>query len=102
MTATVEIYTKFACGFCYRAKALLDGKGVDYVEYDISGGGAKRDEMVERAPGARTVPQIFINGRAIGGSDDLSALENNGELDAMLARWRMIAFDLCCCKGHRF
>lgn len=85
MTATVEIYTKFACPFCYRAKALLDGKGVEYVEYDISGGGEKREEMVERAPGARTVPQIFIGGRAIGGSDDLSALDRAGELDAMLA-----------------
>jgi len=85
MTATVEIYTKFACPFCYRAKALLDGKGVKYVEYDISGRGDKRDEMVERAPGARTVPQIFIGGRPIGGSDDLSALESNGELDELLA-----------------
>jgi glutaredoxin 3 len=85
MTATVEIYTKFACSFCYRAKALLDSKGVDYVEYDVSGGGSKRDEMTERAPGARTVPQIFIEGRAIGGSDDLSALDSSGELDALLA-----------------
>lgn len=85
MTATVEIYTKFACGFCYRAKALLEGKGVRYIEYDISGDGAKRDEMVERAPGARTVPQIFIDGRPIGGSDDLRTLESNGELDELLA-----------------
>lgn len=84
MTATVEIYTKFACPYCHRAKALLDGKGVDYVEHDVSGGGEKREEMVERAPGARTVPQIFIDGRAIGGSDDLSALESRGELDALL------------------
>ena len=85
MTATVEIYTKFACPYCYRAKALLDGKGVEYVEYDISGGGAKREEMVERAPGARTVPQIFIGGVAIGGSDDLSGLEQSGKLDGLLA-----------------
>lgn len=84
MTAKVEIYTKFACPYCYRAKALLDGKGVEYVEYDVSGGGEKRDEMVERAPGARTVPQIFINGISIGGSDDLSALDRSGKLDPML------------------
>ncbi len=85
MTAAVEIYTKFACPYCYRAKALLENKGVDYVEYDISSGGEKRAEMIERAPGARTVPQIFIDGRAIGGSDDLSALERHGELDGLLA-----------------
>ncbi len=85
MTATVEIYTKFACGFCYRAKALLDGKGIGYVEYDISSGGEKQAEMVTRAPGARTVPQIFIGGVGVGGSDDLAALNRSGELDAMLA-----------------
>ena len=85
MTAKVEIYTKFACPFCVRAKALLDSKGVAYTEYDVSGGGAKRQEMVERAPGARTVPQIFINDVAIGGSDDLRELEYGGKLDALLA-----------------
>lgn len=86
MTAKVEIYTKFACPFCVRAKALLDGKGVAYTEYDVSGGGAKRQEMVDRAPGARTVPQIFINDVAIGGSDDLRELEYDGKLDALLAQ----------------
>jgi glutaredoxin 3 len=85
MTTSVEIYTKFACPYCFRAKKLLDGKAVEYVEYDISGGGEKRAEMIERAPGARTVPQIFINGMAIGGSDDLHALDNSGKLDEMLA-----------------
>jgi glutaredoxin 3 len=85
MTAKVEIYTKFACPYCVRAKHLLDGKGVAYAEYDVTMGGAKRDEMVARAPNARTVPQIFINGRAIGGSDDLRELEYAGRLDAMLA-----------------
>ena len=85
MTATVEIYTKFACPFCVRAKHLLDEKGVDYTETDVSMGGAKRDEMVTRAPGARTVPQIFINDRSIGGSDDLAALARSGKLDALLA-----------------
>lgn len=84
MTIKVEIYTKFACPFCYRAKALLDGKQVEYVEYDISGDADKRSEMVERSPGARTVPQIFIGGTPIGGSDDLQALERSGELDKML------------------
>lgn len=85
MTAVVEIYTKFACPYCFRAKHLLDTKSVDYTEYDISAGGAKRQEMVERAPGARTVPQIFIDGAAIGGSDDLHALDSSGKLDALLA-----------------
>lgn len=82
---TVEIYTKFTCGYCHRAKTLLTDKGVSYEEHDISMGGPKRDEMLERAGGARTVPQIFIGGRHIGGSDDLSALERQGELDALLA-----------------
>lgn len=85
MTANVEVYTKFACPFCVRAKQLLDQKGVEYTEYDVSMGGDKRDEMVSRAPGARTVPQIFINDKAIGGSDDLAALERSGDLDALLA-----------------
>jgi glutaredoxin 3 len=84
MTATVEIYTKFACPYCVRAKHLLDSKGVTYSEYDVTMGGAKRAEMVERAPGARTVPQIFINDVAIGGSDDLRALDNQGKLDSLL------------------
>ncbi len=84
MTAKVEIYTKFACPYCVRAKQLLDGKGVQYTEYDISMGGAKRDEMVARVPGAQTVPQILINDTPIGGSDDLRALENQGKLDALL------------------
>ncbi|WP_420605569.1 glutaredoxin 3 [Novosphingopyxis sp.] len=81
---TVEIYTKFTCGFCYRAKALLKGKGVAFEEYDISMGGPKREEMLERSGGGRTVPQIFIGGAHIGGSDDLAALEREGRLDAML------------------
>ncbi len=85
MTAKVEIYTKFACPYCVRAKHLLDGKGVAYTEYDVTMGGAKRDEMVARAPRARTVPQIFIDGIAIGGSDDLRELENKGKLDTILA-----------------
>ncbi len=85
MTASVEIYTKFGCAFCFRAMQLLDSKGVEYTEYDVGADAAKRDEMVSRAPGARTVPQIFIGGAAVGGSDDLRALDSNGQLDAMLA-----------------
>lgn len=85
MTAAVELYTKFTCSFCGRAKQLLSSKGVDYVEYDITMGGPKRDEMVKRAPGACTVPQIFINGSPIGGYDELSALERAGKLDNLLA-----------------
>ncbi|WP_347303649.1 glutaredoxin 3 [Croceibacterium sp. TMG7-5b_MA50] len=83
---TVEIYTKAFCGYCHRAKRLLDSKGVAFTEYDITMGGPKRTEMVERAPGASTVPQIFIGGKAIGGSDDLARLEREGELDALLGR----------------
>lgn len=81
----VEIYTKFGCGYCFRAKQLLDSKGVEYEEYDITMGGPKRDEMRDRAPGATTVPQIFIGDTHVGGSDDLHALERNGKLDALLA-----------------
>ena len=80
----VTIYTKFGCGFCYRAKRLLDEKGVDYTEHDITMGGPKREEMLERAPMARTVPQIFIGDTHVGGSDDLAALEREGKLDALL------------------
>ncbi len=80
----VEIYTKFTCPYCARAKALLDRKGVTYEEYEISMGGPKRTEMLERANGRTTVPQIFIDGRHIGGSDDLADLERNGKLDPLL------------------
>ncbi|WP_438726271.1 glutaredoxin 3 [Parasphingorhabdus sp. DH2-15] len=81
----IEIYTKFTCPFCYRAKDLLKQKGVSFEEYEISMGGAKRAEMIERANGRTTVPQIFINDKHIGGSDDLAALEAAGKLDALLA-----------------
>jgi glutaredoxin 3 len=80
----VEIYSTMFCGYCARAKRLLDKKGVDYVNIDIVEDGAKRDEMVERSGGCQTVPQIFIDGEHIGGSDDLYALERKGELDAKL------------------
>ncbi|MDG5747522.1 glutaredoxin 3 [Qipengyuania sp. XHP0207] len=80
----VTIYTKFGCGYCVRAKRLLDQKGVDYTEHDITMGGPKRDEMLERAPNARTVPQIFIGDTHVGGSDDLAAMEREGRLDTLL------------------
>ena len=82
----VEIYTQFGCPYCHRAVALLKQKEVEFTEYDVTMDRAKRAEMVERAPGARTVPQIFIGDRAIGGSDELAALERAGKLDTMLGR----------------
>ena len=84
MGVQVDIYTKFTCGFCDRAKALLSRKGVEFNEIDITMGGPKRSEMMERAPQARTVPQIFIGDLHVGGSDDLAALERAGKLDALL------------------
>ncbi len=83
--ARVEIYTKFLCPYCARAKALLKAKGAQFEEHDISMGGPDRTRMIERAGGRTTVPQIFIDDRAIGGSDDLDALDRRGELDALLA-----------------
>ena len=82
----VEIYTKWGCGFCTRAKALLVGKGVDFEEYDITMGGPKRAEMLARSNGGMTVPQIFVGGVHVGGSDDLAALERTGKLDMLLGR----------------
>ncbi|MBX9858418.1 MAG: glutaredoxin 3 [Sphingomonas sp.] len=83
--AKVEIYTKAFCPYCARALRLLDSKGAAVEEYDISMGGPKRAEMLARAPGAATVPQIFIDGHHVGGSDDLAALDRAGELDSLLA-----------------
>jgi len=83
--AKIEIYTKAFCPYCSRAMRLLDSKGVEVEEFDISLGGPKRAEMLDRAGGRSTVPQIFINDRHIGGSDDLAALEREGKLDALLA-----------------
>lgn len=81
----VEIYTKLTCGFCYRAKKLLEMKKVPYEEYSVDVGGAKRAEMIERTGGRMTVPQIFINGQYVGGCDELMALEYQGKLDQLLA-----------------
>jgi glutaredoxin 3 len=83
--AKVEIYTKFFCGYCARAKSLLESKGAAFEEFDITMGGPRRAEMLARANGGTTVPQIFIDGRHIGGSDDLVALDRAGGLDPLLA-----------------
>ena len=84
--ARIEIYTKFLCPYCTRARSLLKSKGVKSVEeYDITMDGARRAEMLARANGRTTVPQIFIDGRHIGGSDDLAALDRAGGLDPLLA-----------------
>ena len=83
--ARVEIYTKFLCPYCSRAKKLLTDKGVAFEEYDITMGGEKRAEMLQRANGRHTVPQIFIGDRHVGGSDDLAELDRNGQLDPLLA-----------------
>lgn len=82
--AKVELYTKAFCPYCYRAKALLDGKGAEYEEIDITMGGPRRAEMVQRAGGRTTVPQVFIDGKHVGGSDDLAALDRRGGLDELL------------------
>ncbi|MDE2564069.1 MAG: glutaredoxin 3 [Sphingomonadales bacterium] len=82
----VEMYTKWGCPYCVRAKALLGGKGVNVVEYDITMGGPRRTEMLERAPGRTTVPQIFIDDVHVGGCDDLVAIDRAGKLDPLLAR----------------
>lgn len=83
--AKIEIYTKQLCPYCTRAKSLLGRKGAAFEEIDISMGGPKRAEMIERASGRATVPQVFIDGTHIGGSDELAALDRRGELDALLA-----------------
>ena len=83
--ASVEIYSKMTCPYCFRAKRLLDAKGVTYQEYMVDFGGEKRQEMIQRANGRTTVPQIFIGGRHVGGCDDLMDLERRGALDPLLA-----------------
>ena len=82
--AKVEIYTKAFCGYCVRAKRLLASKGAAFEEFDITLGGAKRAEMLQRSNGRSTVPQIFIDDRHVGGSDDLYELERSGRLDPLL------------------
>lgn len=80
----VVIYTRAMCGYCSRAKRLLTAKGVAFQEFDATFDRAKRAEMIERADGRATYPQIFIGDRHIGGCDELYALERAGELDLML------------------
>ncbi|PPS44043.1 glutaredoxin 3 [Chroococcidiopsis sp. TS-821] len=84
--ANVEIYTWQMCPYCIRAKLLLWWKGVNFTEYKIDGNSAARNQMAERAKGRRTVPQIFINDRHVGGCDDLYQLNAQGQLDALLAQ----------------
>ena len=81
----VEIYTSPTCGYCHAAKRLLAQKGVTFAEVDVARQPDRRPEMVSRANGRRTVPQIFIDGRHVGGCDDLYALDAAGKLDPLLA-----------------
>jgi glutaredoxin 3 len=83
--ARIEIYTTPWCGYCARAKALLERKGATFEETDVMEDAVKRTEMRERSR-RTTVPQIFINGQHIGGSDELAALEQAGKLDTLLAQ----------------
>ncbi|MDX1443969.1 MAG: glutaredoxin 3 [Gammaproteobacteria bacterium] len=85
MSANIEIYTTGYCGFCVRAKALLDRKELDYTEIRVDDEPEKRKEMMERSQ-RRTVPQIFINDEGIGGCDELFALDRSGKLDEMTKR----------------
>lgn len=82
----VEIYTKDWCTYCVRAKRLLADSGADIVDYPVDRGGERKGEMIQRAGGRTTVPQIFIDGRHIGGCDDLIDLERSGKLVGLLAR----------------
>lgn len=81
----VEIYTTPICPYCHAAKRLLAKKGAAYTEIDVSRDASMRMSMISRANGGRTVPQIFIGGMHVGGSDDLHALDHTGKLDALLA-----------------
>lgn len=82
---TVEIYTSPLCGFCHAAKRLLAQKNVDYVEIDVSRNPDRKPEMIQRANGGRSVPQIFVGDTHVGGCDDLYEMERAGQLDGLLA-----------------
>ncbi|MBA2771064.1 MAG: glutaredoxin 3 [Pseudomonadota bacterium] len=82
--AAVEIYSKTFCSYCVRARRLLESKQIKFAEYVIDMDAGKRQEMIQRANGRTTVPQIFIDGRHIGGCSDLMALESDGKLNALL------------------
>jgi glutaredoxin 3 len=81
----VQIYTTRYCPYCVAAKALLKRKGVDFSEIDVGSDMGKRDEMIQRANGRMTVPQIFVGKTHVGGNDDLQALDRAGKLDPLLA-----------------
>ena len=81
----VEIYTSPLCGFCHAAKRLLTSKGVEFTEIDVWANPERKPEMIQRANGGRTVPQIFVGDIHVGGCDDLHALERQGKLDGLLA-----------------
>ena len=83
---TVEIYTKTFCPYCWRAKQLLDSKGVEYREISVDYGGEIREQMILRANGRTTVPQIFIREQHVGGCDDLYALDRSGRLDDLITK----------------
>jgi glutaredoxin 3 len=83
--ASVVIYTRQGCSYCTAAKALLGRKNVDFIEHDATGKPELRAEMIEKSHGGTTFPQIFVNGRHVGGSDDLHALDRAGRLDPLLA-----------------
>ncbi len=87
----VEIYTTRWCPYCYLAKALLKRKGIEFIEIDLSSEHERRSEMIERANGRMTVPQIFIGPVHLGGNDDLHALERAGKLNALLASGGSVA-----------
>ncbi|MGA9410630.1 MAG: glutaredoxin 3 [Roseobacter sp.] len=82
---TVEIYTSPLCGFCHAAKRLLSQKGIDFSEVDVLANPDRKGEMIQRANGGRTVPQIFVDDTHIGGCDDLYEMERKGALDKLLA-----------------
>ena len=82
--ADIVLYTKPGCGYCHAARALLDRKGAAYQDIVASHDPAKKQEMIQRSGGRMTFPQIFIDGKHIGGSDELHALDRRGELDALL------------------
>ena len=81
----IVVYTTPFCGYCSAAKRLLSSKGAEFTEVDVMMDAERRAEMIERSSGRRTVPQIFIGKRHIGGYDDLSALDSSGELDELLS-----------------
>ena len=82
---TVEIYTSPLCGFCHAAKRLLNQKGVNFSEVNVLAQPARKAEMIQRANGGRTVPQIFVGDSHVGGCDELYALDRSGKLDGLLA-----------------